>query len=160
MIFFSQYFSHTPSQFNLTLTHDRVELWKHLSATIRTIISNIRNSGIPVMAQWKQIWLASREHRFNPWPCSVGWGSSTAVSCGVGHRHGLDLALLWLWCRPAATAPICLGTSICLMCSPIKEKRKERNSDTVWQKDFWSFGFNSRLVEDLVKNTSAELWST
>ena len=28
------------------------------------------------------------------------------MSCAVGHRHGLDLALLWLWCRPAATAPI------------------------------------------------------
>ena len=29
-----------------------------------------------------------------------------AVSCGVGHRHGSDMALLWLWRRPAATAPI------------------------------------------------------
>ena len=29
-----------------------------------------------------------------------------AVSCGVGCRCGLDPALLWLWCRPAATAPI------------------------------------------------------
>ena len=28
------------------------------------------------------------------------------MSCGVGHRHGLDLALLWLWHRLAATAPI------------------------------------------------------
>ena len=28
------------------------------------------------------------------------------MSCGVGHRHSLDLALLWLWCRPVATAPI------------------------------------------------------
>ena len=28
------------------------------------------------------------------------------MSCGVGRRLGLDLALLWLWCRPAATAPI------------------------------------------------------
>ena len=26
--------------------------------------------------------------------------------CGVGCRHGLDLALLWLWCRPAAAALI------------------------------------------------------
>ena len=26
--------------------------------------------------------------------------------CGVGRRHGLDPAFLWLWCRPAATAPI------------------------------------------------------
>ena len=27
-----------------------------------------------------------------------------AVSCGAGHRWGLDLALLWLWCRLAAVA--------------------------------------------------------
>ena len=25
------------------------------------------------------------------------------VSCGVGYRCGLDLALLWLWRRPVAT---------------------------------------------------------
>ena len=28
------------------------------------------------------------------------------MSCGVGHRCGSDLALLWLWPRSAATAPI------------------------------------------------------
>ena len=28
------------------------------------------------------------------------------MSCGVGRRHGLDLALLWLWQRLAAIAPI------------------------------------------------------
>jgi len=28
------------------------------------------------------------------------------VSCGVGRRHGLDPALLWLWRRLVATAPI------------------------------------------------------
>ena len=28
------------------------------------------------------------------------------MSCGVGHRRGLDLMLLWLWRRPAAAAPI------------------------------------------------------
>ena len=33
-------------------------------------------------------------------------GSGIAVSCGVGRRFGLDLAVLWLWCRPAAVAPI------------------------------------------------------
>ena len=26
------------------------------------------------------------------------------MSCGVGHGRGSDLVLLWLWCRPAATA--------------------------------------------------------
>jgi len=28
------------------------------------------------------------------------------MSCGVGYRCGSDLALLWLWYRPATTAPI------------------------------------------------------
>ena len=28
------------------------------------------------------------------------------MSCGVGCRRGLDPMLLWLWCRPEATAPI------------------------------------------------------
>ena len=28
------------------------------------------------------------------------------VSCGIGHRQDLDLALLWLWCRLAAIALI------------------------------------------------------
>ena len=28
------------------------------------------------------------------------------MSCGVGHRRGSDPTLLWLWHRPAATAPI------------------------------------------------------
>ena len=28
------------------------------------------------------------------------------MSCGVGRRRGLDPQLLWLWCRPEATALI------------------------------------------------------
>ena len=28
------------------------------------------------------------------------------MSYGVGHRRSSDLVLLWLWCRPAAVAPI------------------------------------------------------
>ena len=28
------------------------------------------------------------------------------MSCGVGRRHGSDLALLWLWCKPVAIAAI------------------------------------------------------
>ena len=28
------------------------------------------------------------------------------MGCGVGHRRGLDPALLWLWCRPPAIAPV------------------------------------------------------
>ena len=33
-------------------------------------------------------------------------GSGIAVSCGIGCRLGLDLTLLWLWCRLAAAAMI------------------------------------------------------
>ena len=36
----------------------------------------------------------------------MGYGSSVAMSCGVGHRHCADLVMLWLWCRLAATVPI------------------------------------------------------
>ena len=28
------------------------------------------------------------------------------MSRGVGHRCGSDPVLLWLWCRPAAVAPV------------------------------------------------------
>ena len=33
-------------------------------------------------------------------------GSSVAANYGVGHTYSLDPTLLWLGCRPAATAPI------------------------------------------------------
>ena len=36
----------------------------------------------------------------------MGRGSGIAVSSVAGHRHGLDPAFLWLWCRSAAIAPI------------------------------------------------------
>ena len=36
----------------------------------------------------------------------MGWGSSIAVSCGVGLRRSSDPTLLWLWRRLTATAPI------------------------------------------------------
>ena len=35
-----------------------------------------------------------------------GLAQWVAVSCGVGCRRGSDPELLWLWCRPVATAPI------------------------------------------------------
>ena len=35
-----------------------------------------------------------------------GLGSGVAVTCGVGQRCGSDPTLLWLWCRPVATASI------------------------------------------------------
>ena len=59
------------------------------------------------------------------------------MSCGVGHRYGLDLALLWLWRRQAAIAliqPPSLGTSTCRECGPKKQKKKNpRNTNYLKQ---------------------------
>ena len=60
----------------------------------------------------------------------LGQGSGFAVSCCVGHRHCLDLVLLWLWHRLAATVPIqplawklqyALGTAL-------KSNKKNKNT--------------------------------
>ena len=56
------------------------------------------------MAQQKWIQLVSTRMWVNPWHCSMGQGSSIAVSYGVGWRCGKDPMLLWLWWRPAAVA--------------------------------------------------------
>ena len=48
------------------------------------------------------------------------------MSSGVGCRHDL---LLWLWCRPVATAligPSSLGMSICRGYGPTKTKKKKK----------------------------------
>ena len=54
------------------------------------------------------------------------------MSCGVGHRLGLDLVLLWLWCRPAATALIrplvwepSYATGVALKRQKTEEKKKK-----------------------------------
>ena len=59
------------------------------------------------MAQWVKN--LTRIHKdTGPIPGLTQWvkGSDVAVSPGVGHRCSSDLALLWLWCSPAAAALI------------------------------------------------------
>ena len=75
-----------------------------------------------------------------PWPCSVGWGSGITLSCGVGRRLGSDPALLWLWCRPAAVAPIRplaweppYATGVALKSKKQKNKTKTKG-DKKWVK--------------------------
>ena len=49
------------------------------------------------------------------------------MSCGIGHKRGLDLALLRLWCRPAAVAPIGLVWEFLHAANlPQKAKKKKK----------------------------------
>ena len=54
------------------------------------------------------------------------------MNCGVICRCGLDLALLWLWCRPVATDPIwplaweLPYASAVLLKRPKKKKKKKK----------------------------------
>ena len=61
------------------------------------------------------------------------------MSCGVGHRLGLDLVLLWLWCRLAAVAPIGplaweppYAAGVALK----KQKKKKRSDMTIFNEGF------------------------
>ena len=53
------------------------------------------------------------------------------MSCGVGRRRGSDLALLWLWCRPAAVAPNgpLAWEPPCAVGVALKRKKEERKKE-------------------------------
>ena len=49
--------------------------------------------------------MRGREQRLEPSVCVIQ-SMIGCMSFGVGCRRGSDPTLLWLWCRPVATAPI------------------------------------------------------
>ena len=58
-----------------------------------------------------RFWLSQETVKINPiswsfyrWKKTKAHGPGIAINCGVGHRCGLDLMLLWLWRRQVATA--------------------------------------------------------
>ena len=79
------------------------------------------------------------------------------MSCGVGHRLSLDLALvlLWLWRGPVASTPR-LGTSVCLGCGlkRTKKKKKKRRRRIYVKENFWLF--ENGKEENKVKNMDIE----
>ena len=74
------------------------------------------------------------------------------MSCGVGCRRSPDPELLWLWCRPVATAPIrplvwespyAAGTA--LEGIKTQKERKKENHCKEWQKEkFYQKNNNSK----------------
>ena len=58
--------------------------------------------------------------------------TDVAVSCGVGCRHGLDLALLWLWCRLSDAAltqrPLAWDLLYVAGAAVLKKKKKKTKS--------------------------------
>ena len=53
------------------------------------------------------------------------------MSCGAGHRRGLDLAWVWLWCGPAAVAlmrPLAWDPPYAMGEAPKKAKKKKKKS--------------------------------
>ena len=67
-----------------------------------------------------------------------------AMSCGVGSRCGLDLALLGLRCRPAVAAPIqCLAWELLYTAGvPIKRKQNKTKQKNKKVKTPASLGSN------------------
>ena len=59
------------------------------------------------------------------WCCCELWCS---------HRHGLDLTLLWLWCRLAAVAPIrpLVWESPYAAGVPLKSKKERKEEKRKW----------------------------
>ena len=89
---------------------------------------------------------------------SVGQGSSTAMSCGVGHRHSSDPMLLWLWHRPAAIAPswplawkppYAMGVAL-----KRKKKKKRKKKELLWTK-LWPVPFH-RPIFAWLRNSASE----
>ena len=94
------------------------------------------------------------------------------MSCGIGRRRGLDLVLLWLWCRLAAAAVIPLlaweipyAAGVALKRKIEKERKKrELDMDDCPKEglfgcgrlfDLESQGVSGRAID---RNDRSELW--
>ena len=74
-------------------------------------------------------------------PRLTQWVEDPAMSCGVGQRQGLDLALLWLWHRLVAAAPIQplaweSPYAVGAVLKKKKKRKKERNLVEWWGNTF------------------------
>ena len=102
------------SRLSLTLPSSKYGIWSsHRGAAVNESNRNHEVAGsIPGLAQWVE-------------------DLSFAISCGVGCRRGWDPALLWLWRRLAATAPVrplAWEPPYAMGVAPKNSKKKRRNN--------------------------------
>ena len=78
-------------------------------------------------------------------------GFSVAVSCGVDHRHGSDLTLLWLWCRLAAAAPIRpLAWELPCAGGVALKRQKQTNKQKTREREKERERFSTDLLHDVI----------
>ena len=68
------------------------------------------------------------------------------MSCGVGHRCGLYLPLLWLWCGPTAVAPIgplALEPPHAMALKKQKKKKKKKKDEIIFLSKLRGLGLKS-----------------
>ena len=83
-----------------------------------------------VAQRWRTNWCPQRRG-FDPWPHSVG-GGIWLWAVAVGHRHDLNLVLLWLWCRLVAAALVWLlaREPPCAASVALKSKKQNKTKQT------------------------------
>ena len=75
------------------------------------------------------------------------------MSCGVGHRRGLDMALLWLWRRPAATTPTGpLAWEPSYAAGAALEKAKRHLPPPKKEKKLWEFYMTTLGIPSFLEN--------
>ena len=82
------------------------------------------------------------------------------MNCGVGHRHGLELAMLWLWCRPAASAPIGLlaGEPPYAMGVALKNIKKKKRKKEKMNRPITSTESDLKDLKNFNKQKSRTRW--
>ena len=79
------------------------------------------------------------------------------MSCDVGHRHGSDPMFLWLWCRPAAEAPIgplawepAYAMVAALQRTKDKKKEKKSQKPILYKKRYYESYINMEIIRKAI----------
>ena len=91
------------------------------------------NTRVPVLPQWKWTWLGTMRFQVRSLALLSDLRICHCHELWVGRRHGSDLALLWLWYRPADTTPIqpLAWESPYATGAALKRKEKKK-ANTIW----------------------------